>query len=503
MKLQTRFGIFLTLIAVLGITAFAVFMYRNTTNRALRHADEKARIVLGEIEAVQAYFREVVRPHMYELLPPDDFTVELMSTSYVAREVAKRFGDISPDYYFKQASINPRNPLNQADQLEMEIIEQFRANPDMQEWQGTATKDGRRYQYLMRPYVMLELCLKCHSTPEQAPQQIVDRYGTTGGFGRHVGDIPGVKAIGVPVEAAFAQARHDFLSIMVFGLLSIVILSGLVFLLFRRTVIMPLREITDTFTEIAHDSNQIGRQLEVGSGDEIGTLTGAFNGMSAELWQRTQELKEARDHLEEEVRQRTTELRQANRELEKADCLKSEFLANMSHELRTPLNSILGFAEILHDGICGNLTSEQKEYILDIHSSGKHLLQMINDILDLSKIEAGKMELHCDWLSLGGVLSAAESIVRDLAHRKQLTLSLHVPECLPAVYADETKVKQVMYNLLSNAIKFTPEGGDITVSASLEGTQFQISVRDTGMGISKEDQSSLFDEFVLGPPYEL
>ncbi|MBM3240109.1 DUF3365 domain-containing protein [Candidatus Poribacteria bacterium] len=495
MKLQTKFGIFLILIVFLGITGFSAFMYRNTTGKAIRHAQEKAEIVLAEIEAMQSYFREVVRPKMYHLIPKDDFMVETMSTSYVAREVAKRFNRIAPEYYFKQAAINPRNPLNQADSLETEVIKQFNQNPEMKEWRGTANKNGKKYYYFMRPFVMEELCLKCHGNPEDAPKYIVDTYGARNGFGGKVGEIPGVKAIGIPVETAFADARKDFLNIMMFGLSSMSVLFFLVFLLFRKTVIGNLRNITRIFTDIANNSNEIGRQIEVKSSDEIGALAEAFNKMSLKLFESTQELQTARDNLEHEVAQRTAQLQQANAELEKANKLKSEFLANMSHELRTPLNSIIGFAEVLRDGLCGELNPEQMECVLDIHNGGQHLLQMINDVLDLSKIEAGKMELHCEVFSLSTTLDGILSVVRDMANRKKLSLQVNAPDNLPDIYADPVKFKQLMYNLLSNAIKFTPEGGSITIDVSCENDEFLISVTDTGIGISPEDQLYLFDKF--------
>jgi len=493
MKLQTKFGIFLVLIVFLGITGFSVFMYKNTTDKAIRHAQEKAEIVSAEVEAIQNYFKEVVCP--YNLIPEDDFMVEMMSTSHVARKVTKKFNRIVPEYYFKQAVINPRNPINQADSQEIEIIKELNRNSQMKEWRGTVNKDGTKYYYFMRPFVMEELCLKCHGNSEDAPKYIIDTYGVKGGFGRKLGDILGAKAIGIPVEAAFAGARKDFSNIMMFGLSSMSVLFLLVFLLFRKTVIGGLRRITGTFTDIANNSNEIGGQIEVKSRDEIGALTEAFNRMSSELLVRTKELQSAKDNLEDEVAQRTAQLQQANAALEKASKLKSEFLANMSHELRTPLNSIIGFSEVLRDGLCGELNPEQMECVLDIYDSGKHLLQMINDVLDLSKIEAGKMELYCEDFSIPVALDGILSIVRDMVNKKNLSLQINAPDDLPDIYADPVKFKQIMYNLLSNAIKFTPEAGSITIDAFLENDKFLISVTDTGIGISPENQAYLFDEF--------
>lgn len=209
-------------------------------------------------------------------------------------------------------------------------------------------------------------------------------------------------------------------------------------------------------------------------------------------------VKELNLNLERKVEERTQELKEANAKLRKADQLKSEFLANMSHELRTPLNAIIGFAEVLRDGICGELNDDQMMSVIDIHESGKHLLQMINDILDLSKVEAGKMELQLEEFSLPKAIERAQSIVRDMANKKNLDLrqsGLSSSEALPNIYADPVKFKQIMYNLLSNAVKFTPEGGTVTISAALNDDEFLISVEDTGIGIAPEEQEAIFDEF--------
>jgi len=196
-----------------------------------------------------------------------------------------------------------------------------------------------------------------------------------------------------------------------------------------------------------------------------------------------------------ELKEAEAELMNAKREAEEANRAKSEFLANMSHELRTPLNSIIGFAEVLRDGICGELNEDQLECVSDIYESGRHLLRMINDILDLSKVEAGKVELQLEEFSVASAMDAVQSIIRDMANKKRLDLQIAVPESLPNTYADPVKLKQIMYNLLSNAVKFTPERGSIAVNAEFRGDEFLISVTDTGIGIAPEDYESIFDEF--------
>ena len=190
---------------------------------------------------------------------------------------------------------------------------------------------------------------------------------------------------------------------------------------------------------------------------------------------------------------------------ESANLAKSQFLANMSHELRTPLNAIIGFSEILADKTFGDLNDRQLKYSNNILNSGRHLLQLINDILDLAKVEAGRVELMRNTFAVGKALSEVQTIVKTLANKKGISLEFELAADLPALFADEAKFKQVMYNLLSNAIKFTPDGGRVSVTAAIqnatrvdsspEGEALRIVVADTGIGIRAVDQERVFKEF--------
>jgi len=189
------------------------------------------------------------------------------------------------------------------------------------------------------------------------------------------------------------------------------------------------------------------------------------------------------------------ELEIKSRELETASRHKSEFLANMSHELRTPLNAIIGFSEVLNERLFGELNAKQAEYVGDIADSGRHLLELINDILDLSKIEAGRMELDAAEVDLPKAIAQTLSLVRERAERRGITLSSGVDDDVCTVRADARKVKQVLLNLLSNALKFTPEGGRIDVRGAAYADRVEVSVTDTGIGIAPEDQEAVFEEF--------
>lgn len=227
----------------------------------------------------------------------------------------------------------------------------------------------------------------------------------------------------------------------------------------------------------------------------------AVTGLS--LWHTKQTLREAAEGLERRVRERTAELEQSQQALGiardealAANRHKSAFLANMSHELRTPLNAVIGFSEVLGERIFGELNDKQAEYVGDIHQSGHHLLSLINDILDLAKIEAGRLELQLDAFALPQTIENALVLMKERAARRQVELARELAPDLGEVTGDERKIKQVLINLLSNAVKFTPAGGRVTVCAARDGDDaLRVEVRDTGVGIRPEDQAVIFEEF--------
>jgi signal transduction histidine kinase len=210
---------------------------------------------------------------------------------------------------------------------------------------------------------------------------------------------------------------------------------------------------------------------------------------------RLEVLNEQRQRRAEELRRKSEELTADNRRMQEASRLQSEFLANMSHELRTPLNAIIGFADLMHDGMVGALEPQQREFLGDIRRSSRHLLQLINDVLDLAKIEAGRLELAPEPCDVGGVIGEVRDILRGIAIERRIELELQLADGLGSAIVDPGKLRQILYNYVSNALKFTPEGGRVAIRAAPAGDAFRIEVEDTGIGISSEDLRYLFMPF--------
>ena len=295
-----------------------------------------------------------------------------------------------------------------------------------------------------------------------------------------------------PLSEAYAPLRaaiwRTALLLVVFLLLAV---ATSVYL--ARRLVRPIESIQVAAAKIG--SGELDQRIVVSSNDELGALADEFNRMAAQL-------RESYAGLELKVEERTRELATAlseldekSRELEAASQHKSDFLANMSHELRTPLNAIIGFSQVLREEIVGGVNEKQAEYLEDILSSANHLLSLINDVLDLSKVEAGQVELEIAPFSLREALERGVLMVRERAMRDGVEVALVTNPDVDLVVGDERRVRQVIFNLLSNAVKFTPAGGAVDVSAEQVDGEVRVAVTDTGPGLAAEDHERIFDEF--------
>jgi signal transduction histidine kinase len=294
-----------------------------------------------------------------------------------------------------------------------------------------------------------------------------DRFATS--FAAQVGAVARktsarANALVAADHSSFASSRNILIGV---GAGSLVLALGLGLLL-SWSVVAPLRRTEERLAEIG--AGDLSGRLEVANRDEIGALARRVNRMSDELQRVYGELELASEH-------------------------KSQFLANMSHELRTPLNAIIGFSEILQEQMFGELNERQLAYVKDVLEAGQHLLSLINDVLDLAKIEAGRMELELSQVAVPDVLRNAVSMHSEHASRGGIDLALTTEPEEITITADERRVRQIVFNLVSNAVKFTPSGGRVDISAHAKNGEVEIAVADTGPGVSAADLETIFEEF--------
>jgi signal transduction histidine kinase len=276
-------------------------------------------------------------------------------------------------------------------------------------------------------------------------------------------------------------------------------LSTIAIYAFSRGITGPVKRLTEGAKRIAEGYLD---QVPVESRDEIGRLAASFNEMAQALKKNItekerllNELQELNRTLEDRIRQRTAEIEAVNVELREATRHKSQFLANMSHELRTPLNAIIGFSEVLLDPSLNVTDEERTQFLTDILNSGKHLLNLINEVLDLAKIEAGRMELQVEPVLLQETLDSVQSIMRPLATKKGIDFQVISDNGIGPMPLDAARIKQVLLNLVGNAIKFTPERGRVWVRTTIDEGVVRTEVGDTGPGIPPEDHERIFLEF--------
>ena len=306
-------------------------------------------------------------------------------------------------------------------------------------------------------------------------------------------DPPGWRVfVEEPLSEAFAPIQASIWRTM--ALLIVFLLAAIATsVLLARNLARPIETIQVAAAKIG--SGSLDQRIEASSHDELGALADEFNRMAAQL-------EASHAGLEQQVQERTRELASAlaeldekTRQLEAASRHKSEFLANMSHELRTPLNAISGFSQVLRKQLFGAVNEKQAEYLDDILDSSRHLQSLIDDVLDLSKVEAGQIDLHVAPFSLPEALERGVVIVRERATREGVHVSMSSEPGVQTVVGDERRIVQVIFNLLSNAVKFTPAGGTVDVAAARRDGEVRVSVTDTGPGIAPEDQDRIFEEF--------
>lgn len=379
-----------------------------------------------------------------------------------------------------------------SEEAENEALRSLKKGEPYFVYTDTANKnsDLHTYQYF-EPIRAGQSCLTCHGTQELRAQRTLIRVGESQLLDFQLGELMAVAKLTFPLRDTQAEIARNNALLITLALVTGFLAMTVSYLIVRYIIVKPVLHLKDVSDAVAH--GDLDQRADIRTGDEFEELSHAYNRMLRHLVTTQDELRTVNSSLDHKVE----ELAQANLSLHEMNKLKNDFLATMSHELRTPLNSILGFSDVL-SGAEG-LNDRQKKYVGNIQTSGRHLLSLINDILDLAKIEAGKMELHPSEFAVADLVERMSGAMVPLAERKNIELTTHVDNDFPITWQDAGKLQQILYNLLSNAVKFTPDGGRVKVLALRHGTdRMDLVVADTGIGIPLEDQTVIFQKFRQG-----
>lgn len=364
-------------------------------------------------------------------------------------------------------------------------------HPDRESMQGYYEmkdgKDGYRYTRIEAD------CLRCHISEEaviaEASAAVPGEDGKTPAT--QPARLVGLVSVDIPSQIETNQLLLNRVFILTAGLLAGTLAIIVFYLITTRLILQPVRVLQETAEKVSEGDLNI--RSDISTGDEFQQLSETFNTMLANLKNSADQLRAVNKSLDLKLGQ----LAESNVALYESNRLKSEFLANVSHELRTPLNSILGFADLLKDTATVAADAKSTRYLANILNSGRNLLELINDLLDLAKIEAGRMEVRSEPLSLGDLFEGLTTALKPLIESKQLNIVASVAPDVPIIETDPSKLQQVLYNFLSNAIKFSPAGGRIDLTAERENGEggVRISVTDQGPGIAEELQGVIFEKF--------
>lgn len=385
--------------------------------------------------------------------------------------------------------------------LDAAVLDYFRENPPSKNKEGTAssllptsdeeyreyrTADKKEYHYY-QPIRVQQSCLICHEF----------RGSVRGNGGEDLlpsrqkyadGDLMAIVKVVMPDGVTRQAINWNRAILLATAIITVFLAMLAAYLIVRYVIVKPLEHLRNVSDEVRRGN--VDARADIHTADEFEELGVAFNRMLRGLVESQEELKKVNDDLDGKV----DELARANMHLYEMNRLKGDFLATMSHELRTPLNSILGFSDVL--GSNQSLDQKQVRYVENIRKSGRMLLEMINDILDLAKMEAGKMDVRTTVFDLNAIVAAQCDMIRPMAEKKQIELTISVSDEIPKVEQDQSKFQQILSNLLSNAVKFTPESGRISASATLlDSEYFELEVTDTGVGIAPEEQQAIFEKF--------
>jgi signal transduction histidine kinase len=373
---------------------------------------------------------------------------------------------------------NPPEYKPATDWQESAMEKLVRRRPGQQDHEWGRDEKGEEFNFV-RAVRIKPSCLRCHPTPMERNRLKIQSYAE--------GEVMG--AIGLAFSLTDTEVRLNVnrAILISFAIGTALLAMFFVYAAVRYVIVRPITHLKNVSDEIAEGN--LSTRSDIKTGDEFQQLSHAFNRMIRSLVAMQDELRRVNHDLDE----RLDDLAKANMSLYELNRLKSEFLATISHELRTPLNSILGFSDLLSD--TEGIPDKKKRWVTNIQNSGKILLGLINDILDLAKLEAGKMQVQLEDFSIRDLVEGQVGMLRPLADQKNIALAIEIEPDLPILHQDSTKLGQIINNFLSNAVKFTPEGGRITIRVKQDRAHFSLSVEDNGVGIASEDQKIVFEKF--------
>jgi two-component system sensor histidine kinase BarA len=334
-------------------------------------------------------------------------------------------------------------------------------------------------------------CMSCHDGTGAPSGQMIAGVSVSPDSSRpSPRALLGMVEVDIPSQVTENQLFLNRVFILIAGALAGTAAIGVLYFIVSKLILQPVRVLQETAEKVSQGDLNI--RSDISSRDEFQQLSETFNTMLANLQTRDEQLTASNKALDLKLGQ----LAQTNVALYESNRLKSEFLANVSHELRTPLNSILGFAELLRETAGENTDAKPARYLQNILLAGRNLLDLINDLLDLAKIEAGRMDVRSEPLSVGDVFEGLINLLKPLAEAKGLDIETSVAPEVPIIQTDPAKLQQVLYNFLSNAIKFSPQGGRVDLAAAMDGPEnVRISVTDRGPGIEPEKHEMIFEKF--------
>lgn len=484
-----------TLLVVAGLLMInIVWAFVTQRQQAINEMKENGHVLTQQLHSTWEFMS--INQDRINYSSDGKFDFKGLNCSTVGRSVGVIFAEKS-GYVIRYVKENPRNPANQPDEFERMSLGKFdRDNAVTADWAIVKHNDERLFRYIT-PLRIDQTCLECHGDP--AGEKDISGYPKEG---MKLGSLAGAISIIMPADIYLKAIAFNMLWQCAFVLLLMIACVIAIYFLITKLITRPLGEL-ETVIKQVEDGDLNIKLKDLKAPGEIKELANHFNDMARQL-------KNLYSDLENRVEQRTLELGKANEELKEKQIQlekvnvrleedsqhKSDFLAIMSHELRTPLTAIIAFTEILETG--GQLQNDNELNIInEIKLNSQILLGMINNTLEMARLETGKNELLIETVDMVDVINNVESIIRPLVHCKQINLTTNVDREVPLIQGDYEKIRRMVENLAGNAVKFTPDGGNIAiyVTTAADGQYVLVRVTDDGIGIDKAEQPYIFDKF--------